>query len=80
MFSVRNKLILVDLPGYGPASREEWGEMVSAYIQHHHRSLRRILLLTALGKWHPTDEAALAMLEELGVPVQVVICYIISVI
>jgi GTP-binding protein EngB required for normal cell division len=45
--------------------------MVESYLAHHHRCLRRVLVLLPLGKWHPADELAVRVLEHHEIPFQV---------
>ncbi|KAG0330069.1 hypothetical protein BGZ99_008792 [Dissophora globulifera] len=43
-FKIGDKLSLVDMPGYGWKSRDEWGDMILSYLQNR-KNLRRIYIL-----------------------------------
>ncbi|KAJ1678989.1 hypothetical protein EV182_002955, partial [Spiromyces aspiralis] len=81
-FSVRGKysqsigegggLTLVDMPGYGFKSREEWGDFIINYFRNRHQLRRVYLLIEAkVGQLKATDIQLLEMLEQDTVAAQV---------
>ncbi|KAJ2080731.1 hypothetical protein H4R24_002873 [Coemansia sp. RSA 988] len=65
---------IVDMPGYGFRSRNEWGDFITDYLSKR-KVLRRVFLLVEakVGELKSTDENFLELVEEYRVPVQLVI-------
>ncbi|KAF4829619.1 putative GTP-binding protein EngB [Colletotrichum tropicale] len=65
-------LVLVDTPGYGHASRREWGEQITQYVNKRTMLRGAVLLLSAEKKVGAQDEAVMGLLAASGRPVVVV--------
>lgn len=61
------------MPGYGRASREEWGKLITQYLTER-RSLRRVyLLVDAQRRVRTRDKQVIDILTELGIPFSVIL-------
>ncbi|KAL0941770.1 ribosome biogenesis GTP-binding protein YsxC [Colletotrichum truncatum] len=65
-------MILVDTPGYGHASRQEWGQEIAEYVNKRTMLKGVILLLSAEKKVSKQDEQVMKLLAGAGRPVMVV--------
>ncbi|KAJ1960317.1 hypothetical protein GGI12_003870 [Dipsacomyces acuminosporus] len=67
-------ITLVDMPGYGFRSRDEWGEFTMDYLATR-QELRRVFLLVEakVGELKDTDKSFLELVEAYNVPTQVVL-------
>ncbi|KAF2434609.1 hypothetical protein EJ08DRAFT_581919 [Tothia fuscella] len=72
-FIGRGGLCVVDCPGYGFASREEWGKEVVKYLQGRKQLRRAFLLVDAEHGVKSTDEHILELLREAGTPHQIIL-------
>ncbi|KAJ2459446.1 hypothetical protein GGF42_001461 [Coemansia sp. RSA 2424] len=65
---------LVDMPGYGYRSRDEWGGFIMKYLSTR-KVLRRVFLLieAKVGELKATDLSFLELAEQYNVPVQIVL-------
>jgi len=77
-FSLGDRLLLVDLPGYGyaRASKTEiaaWTALVEDYLRGRPTLRRTCLLIDARHGFKPSDETVMAMLEAAAVVYQVVL-------
>lgn len=66
-------LVVVDCPGYGFGSRDEWGEVVMRYLQKREQLARAFLLVDVNVGVKKSDEQTLQILREAGTPHQVVL-------
>ncbi|KZV69272.1 P-loop containing nucleoside triphosphate hydrolase protein [Peniophora sp. CONT] len=64
--SAYGKLILVDAPGYGRVSKQEWGELFEHYIEQRTQLRRVYVLLNAPHGIGKSDELFLEMLDALS--------------
>ncbi|KAI7828666.1 P-loop containing nucleoside triphosphate hydrolase protein [Gamsiella multidivaricata] len=72
-FKVGEKLSLVDMPGYGWKSRDEWGGMILNYLQNR-RNLRRIYILVDPSHGlKESDTQIMQLLDGSGLSYQVVL-------
>jgi GTP-binding protein len=77
-FSLRNRILLVDLPGYGYASvsekiRRSWDELMASYIREK-QNLRRIFLLVDSRRGiMKDDEKFMDLLDDLAVVYQIIL-------
>lgn len=69
----RGGLCVVDMPGYGYASREEWGREISKYLQGRRQLRRAFVLIDAEVGITKTDSQILDVLRMAGTPHQVVL-------
>ena len=67
------KLVLLDMPGYGYASRPEWGIQIMKYLQSRKQLRRAFILIDALHGPKNTDLMLLDHLGASGVPYQIVL-------
>ncbi|KAF9895598.1 hypothetical protein BX616_009291, partial [Lobosporangium transversale] len=72
-FKIGDRLSLVDMPGYGWKSRDEWGGMILDYLQHR-KNLRRIyILIDPSHGIKDSDSQIMKLLDESGLSYQVVL-------
>lgn len=67
------KIVLLDMPGYGKASRAEWGVEIMKYLQGRKQLRRAFLLVDALHGLKGTDLDLLALFRQYAIPHQVVL-------
>ncbi|KAI9741349.1 MAG: hypothetical protein M1834_003066 [Cirrosporium novae-zelandiae] len=67
------KLVLLDMPGYGKASRGEWGTEIMKYLRGRKQLRRVFVLVDAMHGVKSTDLDVLALLRRNGVSHQVVL-------
>ena len=67
------KLALLDMPGYGKASREEWGQEIVKYLTGRKQLRRAFVLVDAVHGLKATDQQMLLLLRQNGVPHQVLL-------
>ncbi|KAG0298329.1 hypothetical protein BGZ96_000689 [Linnemannia gamsii] len=72
-FKLGDKLSLVDMPGYGWRSRDEWGGMIISYLQNR-KNLRRIYILVDPSHGlKESDTQIMKLLDSSGLSYQVVL-------
>ncbi|KAF9206310.1 hypothetical protein BGZ49_002658 [Haplosporangium sp. Z 27] len=72
-FKIGEKLSLVDMPGYGWKSRDEWGDMIISYLQGR-RNLKRIYILVDPSHGlKESDVQIMKLLDGSGLSYQVVL-------
>ncbi|KAG0239078.1 hypothetical protein BGW41_007921 [Actinomortierella wolfii] len=72
-FRIGGRLSLVDMPGYGFKSRDEWGEMILDYFQKR-SSLKRIYILVDPSHGlKESDKQIMGMLDKFGLSYQVIL-------
>ena len=69
----KDGLAVVDCPGYGFGSRDEWGEVVVRYLQKREQLVRAYLLVDIEVGIKRSDELTLEILREAGTPHQIVL-------
>ncbi|EER44038.1 GTP-binding protein [Histoplasma capsulatum H143] len=67
------KVVLVDTPGYGKGSHEEWGEVIMKYLTKRRQLRRTFVLLDSHHGIKPADAAILSLLRSAAVPHQVIL-------
>ncbi|XP_041887769.1 GTP-binding protein 8 isoform X2 [Corvus kubaryi] len=67
-FKVGKYFTLVDMPGYGYRAPQDFVEMVEAYLQERRNLKRTFLLVDGVVGLQKTDNIAVEMLEEFGIP------------
>ncbi|RUP46790.1 P-loop containing nucleoside triphosphate hydrolase protein [Jimgerdemannia flammicorona] len=72
-FNIGDRLILVDMPGYGFRSRNEWGVMILDYFVRRDPLRCIFLLLNPLHGLKPRDRDAIDMLNAKELPYQIVL-------
>lgn len=73
-FSVDNRYVLVDMPGYGyaargHAAREAWGPMIEDYLQYRENLKGVILVVDVARDWSQQEGELVDWLAQFGVPV-----------
>ncbi|KAF2110557.1 GTP-binding protein engB, partial [Lophiotrema nucula] len=71
--SGRGGLVIVDLPGYGEGSHQEWGAEIMKYLSKRKQLRRVFVLISAKEGVMPSDQQLLSALRENGVPHQVLL-------
>ncbi|KAF8929254.1 hypothetical protein BGZ58_009078 [Dissophora ornata] len=72
-FKIGDKLSLVDMPGYGWKSRDEWGGMILEYLQNR-KNLRRIYILVDPSHGlKESDMQIMKLLDSSGLSYQVIL-------
>jgi GTP-binding protein len=69
----RGGLVVVDMPGYGGGSREEWGKEVMKYLENRAQLRRAFVLVDAEHGLKSTDVQLLVHLRRQGIAHQVVL-------
>jgi GTP-binding protein len=69
----RNRLVVLDMPGYGKGGRPEWGTQIMKYLEKRKKLKRTFLLIDAEHGVKTSDKQLLALIKEIGVPYQVVL-------
>ncbi|KAH8812044.1 P-loop containing nucleoside triphosphate hydrolase protein [Xylogone sp. PMI_703] len=69
----KNRLVVLDMPGYGKGGRAEWGEEILKYLEKRKQLRRAFLLVDAEHGVKTGDEQILALFKQQGIPFQVVL-------
>ncbi|EME85100.1 uncharacterized protein MYCFIDRAFT_207486 [Pseudocercospora fijiensis CIRAD86] len=72
-WDAKKSLLVVDMPGYGNGSREEWGREVSKYLMGRKQLRKSYVLVDAEHGLKQTDRFLLRKLRWEGVPFQIVL-------
>ena len=67
------KLVVLDMPGYGHGSHAEWGEEIEKYLEGRKQLKRVFLLVDASHGLKSNDVEALTLFRKLGVSHQVIL-------
>ncbi|MCJ1246369.1 GTP-binding protein [Trapelia coarctata] len=67
------RLTVLDMPGYGKGSREEWGEEIVKYLAKRKELRRVFLLVDAMHGLKQSDEQILKLFRHNSVPHQVIL-------
>ncbi|MCJ1367085.1 GTP-binding protein [Acarospora aff. strigata] len=67
------RLVVLDMPGYGKGSREEWGREIMKYLVGRRELRRAFLLVDAEHGVKRSDEQLLAMLRQNAIPHQILL-------
>ncbi|KAL4994985.1 P-loop containing nucleoside triphosphate hydrolase protein [Aspergillus recurvatus] len=68
-----SKIVLLDMPGYGKASRTEWGTEIMKYLQGRKQLRRAFLLIDSEHGIKPTDAAILSLFRKYAIPHQIIL-------
>ncbi|KAL9097156.1 MAG: hypothetical protein Q9165_000583 [Trypethelium subeluteriae] len=66
-------LMVVDMPGYGKASRSEWGHQITKYLCNRKQMRRAFLLVDAEHGLKKTDSDVLDILHQNNIPHQIIL-------
>ena len=69
----KNRLVILDMPGYGKGGRAEWGIQVMKYLSKRKELKRAFLLVDAEHGLKDSDRQLLTMFREEGVSFQVIL-------
>ncbi len=77
-FSVNNKYVLVDMPGYGFAARSgdemrDWQQMIETYLNERANLAGLILVMDIRREWEDDEEMLKRFADEFGFPMAVVL-------
>ncbi|KAF9175380.1 hypothetical protein BGX20_006078 [Mortierella sp. AD010] len=72
-FKIGDKLSLVDMPGYGWKSRDEWGDMIISYLQGRKNLKRIYILVDPSHGLKESDTQIMKLLDGSGLSYQVVL-------
>ncbi|KAL2009746.1 hypothetical protein VTN00DRAFT_5553 [Thermoascus crustaceus] len=68
-----SKIVLLDMPGYGKASRAEWGVEIMKYLQGRRQLRRTFLLVDSSHGLKSIDEDMLMLLRKYAIPHQIIL-------
>lgn len=71
--SSNSRIVLLDMPGYGKASRTEWGVEILKYLRQRRQLRRTFLLIDSLHGPKDLDRDLLLLLREAAIPHQVIV-------
>lgn len=66
------KITLVDMPGYGFGSRQEWGNQIVSYLNKRRNLRRAFLLVDSVHGIMAADRHMLEIFQKLGIPFQLI--------
>lgn len=69
----KNRLVVLDMPGYGKGGRAEWGKEILKYLEKREQLKRAYLLVDTVHGIKASDEQLLALFRERKIPHQVVL-------
>jgi GTP-binding protein len=69
----KNRLVVLDMPGYGKGGRAEWGNEIMKYLEKRSQLKRAFLLVDAVHGVKTSDEQLLALFREQNIPHQIVL-------
>lgn len=69
----KNRLVVLDMPGYGKGGRAEWGTEVLKYLGKRRQLKRAFLLVDAEHGVKTSDQQIVALFKEHSVPYQIVL-------
>jgi GTP-binding protein len=69
----KNRLVVLDMPGYGKGGRAEWGKEIMKYLSQRKQMKRAFLLIDSTHGIKTSDEKLLAMFREQNIPHQIVL-------
>jgi GTP-binding protein len=69
----KNRLVVLDMPGYGKGGRAEWGKEILKYLAKRRQLKRAFLLVDAEHGVKVTDKQILALFKEHEVPYQIIL-------
>jgi GTP-binding protein len=67
-----NRLVVLDMPGYGKGGREEWGTQVIKYLTKRKELKRAFLLIDSHHGVKDSDKMIIALFKEQAIPFQIV--------
>jgi len=69
----KNRLVVLDMPGYGKGGRAEWGTEILKYLGNRKQLKMAFVLVDAEHGIKATDQQLLALFQKQGIPHQVVL-------
>jgi len=68
-----NKLVVLDMPGYGKGAKAEWGKEIIKYLEKRRQLKRAFVLVDSEHGFKPTDKQLLGYFLENEIPHQIVL-------
>ncbi|GAA5797044.1 GTP-binding protein YsxC [Helicostylum pulchrum] len=72
-FDIGGQVTMVDMPGYGYKSKEEWGELILEYLSSRKQLKRLFLLLDPVAGLKETDQQLMSHLDKQALSYQVIL-------
>lgn len=69
----KDRLVVLDMPGYGKGSRGEWGKEILKYLNQRKQLKRAYLLIDTTHGIKVSDEQLLALFRQSGIPHQIIL-------
>ena len=69
----RNRLVVMDMPGYGQGGRAEWGTQIMKYLEKRKQLKGTFVLIDSEHGVKKSDQKLLAIIKYLGIPFQVIL-------
>ena len=69
----KNRLVVLDMPGYGKGGRAEWGTQIMKYLEKRTQLKGTFLLVDAEHGVKASDIQLLGLIKKIGIPYQVVL-------
>jgi GTP-binding protein len=69
----QNRLVVLDMPGYGKGGQAEWGKEILKYLNQRKQLKRAFILIDTVHGIKSSDEQLLALFRQQGVPHQIVL-------
>ncbi|KAI9480838.1 MAG: P-loop containing nucleoside triphosphate hydrolase protein [Benjaminiella poitrasii] len=72
-FDIGSQVTLVDMPGYGYKSKEEWGDLILDYLSSRQQLKRLFMLVDPLAGLKETDKQLMSYLDQHALSYQVIL-------
>lgn len=69
----RNRLVVLDMPGYGKGSQLDWGKQILKYLNKRKQLKQAFVLIDTVHGIKSSDEQLLSLLTRRGIPHQIVL-------
>jgi GTP-binding protein len=69
----KNRLVVLDMPGYGKGGRPQWGTQIMKYLEKRKQLRRTFLLIDAEHGVKTSDRQLLALIKDIAIPYQVIL-------
>ncbi|KAI9492630.1 P-loop containing nucleoside triphosphate hydrolase protein [Zychaea mexicana] len=72
-FNIADQITLVDMPGYGFRSQEEWGELILHYLRYREQLKRLYIIIDPVAGIKETDKQIMQILDQQPLSYQVIL-------
>jgi GTP-binding protein len=72
-FNGKNRIVVLDMPGYGKGGREEWGREILKYLSQRKQLRMAFLLIDAAHGVKTSDQQLLALFRQQDIPHQIIL-------